>query len=58
MWINMCNYPKKQTGNKKYRKPQNENICLTNPNVETIGIFHILTFGVCAKWSNKGVTKM
>jgi hypothetical protein len=30
----------------KFQKPQNENICLTNLNVENNGNFPILSFGV------------
>jgi len=29
----------------KFQKPQNENICLTNLNVESIGNFHFLSLG-------------
>jgi hypothetical protein len=36
---------KEQIGN-KISKPQNENICLTNLNVENNGNFPILAFGV------------
>lgn len=31
----------------KFQKPQNENFCLTNLNVENNGNFPILSFGVC-----------
>jgi len=31
-----------------FQKPQNENICLTNLNVESIGNFHFLSFSKVA----------
>ena len=31
----------------KFQKPKNENICLTNLNMENNGNFPILSFGVC-----------
>jgi len=34
----------------KFQKPQNENICLTNPNVENKGNFPILSFGDVGLW--------
>ena len=45
---------KKQTGNKKFQKPQNENIYLTNLDVENNGNFPILSFGDCFDKAQKG----
>ena len=40
-------YPKETNWKQKFQKPQNENICLTNLNVQTNGNIPILAFGAC-----------
>ena len=46
-YIKKAETAKETNWEQKFQKPQNENFCLTNLNVENNGNFPILSFGVC-----------
>ena len=47
-------YAEKTNQKQKFRKPQNENVCLTNLNVENNGNFPIWGFGDCTGRNTSG----
>jgi hypothetical protein len=55
--VYLRNLAKETNWKQKFQKPQNENICLTNLNMENNGNFPILAFGDCTEFIKSVLNK-